>query len=353
MGCGGSKEDTAAKQRNELIESQLKKDKMSMRNEIKMLLLGAGESGKSTILKQMKLINEGSWTQEERESYKEIIYSNTVQSMHVILDAMEMMGITLSNPNSQEYANVIMGLPHQIEGDSLEPKVAEAIYGLWSDAGVRKCFERSREFQLNDSAQYYFDAIERIGAPVYLPSDQDVLRSRVKTTGITETTFQIDQLKYRMFDVGGQRSERKKWIHCFENVTAIVFLVALSEYDQQLYEDESVNRMQESLVLFDSICNSRWFVRTSIILFLNKIDLFKEKLPKSPIEPYFPDYTGGDNLQLACDYFSGRFVSLNQSPTKQVYVHLTCATDTTQIKFVLAAVNDILVQKNLMEVGLI
>lgn len=75
-----------------------------------------------------------------------------------------------------------------------------------------------------------------------------------------------------MFDVGGQRSERKKWIHCFENVTAIVFLVAISEYDQMLYEDESINRMQEALVLFDSICNSRWFVRTSIILFLNKVN---------------------------------------------------------------------------------
>jgi len=119
----------------------------------------------------------------------------------------------------------------------------------------------------------YFDSIARIGSRNYMPSDQDVLRSRVKTTGITETTFQIGELKYRMFDVGGQRSERKKWIHCFENVTAIVFLVAISEYDQMLYEDESINRMQEALVLFDSICNSRWFVRTSIILFLNKVSL--------------------------------------------------------------------------------
>jgi guanine nucleotide-binding protein G(i) subunit alpha len=78
----------------------------------------------------------------------------------------------------------------------------------------------------------------------YLPNDQDILRSRVKTTGITETMFRVGDLTYRLFDVGGQRSERKKWIHCFENVTALVFLVALSEYDQMLYEDESVNRMQ-------------------------------------------------------------------------------------------------------------
>ena len=95
-----------------------------------------------------------------------------------------------------------------------------------------------------------------------------------------------------MFDVGGQRSERRKWINCFENVTAVVFLVAISEYDQLLLEDESVNRMHEALTLFDSICNSRWFIKTSIILFLNKIDRFKEKLPISPLNKYFPDFDG-------------------------------------------------------------
>ncbi len=73
----------------------------------------------------------------------------------------------------------------------------------------------------------YFDNIDRIAQPDYMPNDQDVLRSRVKTTGITETTFIIGDLTYRMFDVGGQRSERKKWIHCFENVTTILFLVAI------------------------------------------------------------------------------------------------------------------------------
>src|SRR5258708_32941235 len=86
----------------------------------------------------------------------------------------------------------------------------------------------------------YFNAIDRMSAPGYLPTNQDILRSRVKTTGITETTFRVGELTYKLFDVGGQRSERKKWIHCFENVTALVFLVSLSEYDQMLYEDESV-----------------------------------------------------------------------------------------------------------------
>lgn len=187
-----------------------------------------------------------------------------------------------------------------------------------------------------------------------MPSDQDVLRSRVKSTGITETTFVIENLTYRMFDVGGQRSERKKWIHCFENVTALVFLVALSEYDQVLFEDESVNRLQESLTLFDSICNSRWFIKTSIILFLNKIDLFQEKLPRSPLIEFFPEYKDGDDYEAASQYLLDKFISLNtRADTKQIYTHLTCATETKQIKFVMNAVNDIVVHDNLRNVGLL
>jgi len=354
MGCvPSSPVDEEAKARNDEIENQLKRDRMQAKNEIKMLLLGAGESGKSTVLKQMKLIHHGGYNDAERESYKEIIYSNTIQSMRAVLEAMPHLDIQLQPPNDAR-RSIVLNLPGQIEGDMLPANIADAVRGLWKDPGVREAVSRSREFQLNDSAVYYFNAIERMSASNYMPTDQDILRSRVKTTGITETTFKVGELTYKLFDVGGQRSERKKWIHCFENVTALVFLVSLSEYDQMLYEDESVNRMQEALTLFDSICNSRWFVKTSIILFLNKIDLFAEKLPRSPLGDYFPDYAGGDNYDAACSYLLNRFVSLNQSAvTKQIYAHYTCATDTQQIKFVLSAIQDILLQLHLRECGLL
>ena len=121
---------------------------------------------------------------------------------------------------------------------------------------------------------------------------------------------------FRLFDVGGQRSERKKWIHCFEDVTAIIFCVAMSEYDQVLHEDETTvskslhktkdlkkilvqNRMQESLKLFDSICNNKWFGDTSIILFLNKKDLFEEKILRSALTICFNEYAGQIELQIA------------------------------------------------------
>ena len=88
----------------------------------------------------------------------------------------------------------------------------------------------------------YFNNIDRLFAPDYLPNDQDVLRSRLRTTGITETLFELGQLNYHMFDVGGQRSERKKWVHCFEGVHCLMFVAALSGYDQCLVEDKTAVR---------------------------------------------------------------------------------------------------------------
>lgn len=133
-----------------------------------------------------------------------------------------------------------MALPTQLESNVLPRHVADSLRYLWTDSAVHEAVARSREFQLNDSAVYYFNALDRMTTPGYIPNDQDILRSRIKTTGITETEFKVGELTYKLFDVGGQRSERKKWIHCFENVSALVFLVSLSEYDQVLYEDATV-----------------------------------------------------------------------------------------------------------------
>ena len=156
-----------------------------------------------------------------------------------------------------------------------------------------------------------------------------------------------------MFDVGGQRSERKKWIHCFEGVTAIIFCVALSAYDLMLAEDEECNRMRESMKLFESICNNKWFIETSIILFLNKKDLFEEKIGKSPLTICFPEYTGANTFQEAAPFIQQQFEDLNKrKDTKEIYSHFTTATDTNNILFVFDAVTDVIIKYNLKDCGL-
>ena len=152
---------------------------------------------------------------------------------------------------------------------------------LWLDPGVQQCYGRSQEYQLNDSASYYLGSLDRLSNPNYVPSLQDVLRTRVKTSGIIETHFSYKGVHFKLFDVGGQRSERKKWIHCFEGVTAIIFCVAMNCYDMKLLEDENVNRMTESMKLFASICNNQWFIDTvsefSNFIFYFSFNLFSAK----------------------------------------------------------------------------
>jgi guanine nucleotide-binding protein G(i) subunit alpha len=113
-------------------------------------------------------------------------------------------------------------------------------------------------------------------------------------------------------------------------------------------EQEGVNRMEESLRLFDEVCNSPWFSRTSLILFLNKSDLFKEKIKHVDLNVAFPDYTGGNDHELAQQYIERRFLALNRDPaSRHVYRHVTCATDTKNIKFVLDVVKNILLEDNM------
>jgi len=163
--------------------------------------------------------------------------------------------------------------------------------------------------------------------------------------------FFVDKIKFNLVDVGGQRSERRKWLHCFTDVTAVIFVAAMSEYDQKLYEDETTNRMFEALKLFKDICNAKWFVDTAIILFLNKKDLFMKKIQSVSLKVCFEDYNGGNTYEEASKYIEDQFLQQNENPRKLIYVHQTCATDTESIQVVFKAVQDIIINRNLERTG--
>jgi GTPase SAR1 family protein len=224
---------------------------------------------------------------------------------------------------------------------------------MWEHKSTQAAFDRKSEFQLNDSADYYFNQVVVLANPSYLPSEQDVLRSRVRTTGIVQTDFKIKGLDFAMFDVGGQRNERRKWIHAFDDVNSVIFVAALSEFDQVLYEDETQNRMEEAISLFDQIVNSRWFADTSMILFLNKKDLFEMKIQKASIKKHFADYDGEDtDFKAASEYFKAKFLAKSKNKSKSIYPHVTCATDTTNVAFVFNAVIAIILEQNMKSSGL-
>ncbi|XP_067933829.1 guanine nucleotide-binding protein G(o) subunit alpha-like [Watersipora subatra] len=353
MGCTLSADEREAAERSRAIERNLKEDKIQAGNDIKMLLLGAGESGKSTIVKQMKIIHEGGFTKEDNRQYRSVVYSNTIQSLAAIIRACRAFNIPFECKQREEEAAMVLGVISVKEDtEPFTRSLLEAMKSLWKDEGMQETFSRANEYQLNDSAEYFLDSLDRLGSPTYTPTEQDILRTRVKTTGIVEVHFAFKKTNFKLFDVGGQRSERKKWIHCFEDVTTIIFCAAMSAYDQVLHEDETTNRMQESLKLFDSICNNKWFAETSMILFLNKKDLFALKIPKSSIRVCFPQYEGAQTYADAAAFIQAQFVKLNKSTTKEIYCHQTCATDTEHVQVVFDAVTDIIIANSLRKCGL-
>jgi len=237
--------------------------------------------------------------------------------------------------------------------DEVTPEFGRQILVLWNDPGIQATYAQRSKYQLTDSTAYFMDRLADMTKKDYVPTQQDVLRSRVRTTGIVENDFEIDNNRFKMFDVGGQRNERKKWIHCFENVTAVLFVAAISEYDQMLYEDENTNRIVEALTLFDEICNSRWFHETSMILFLNKRDLFAEKIKKIPLTVCFKEYSGSSDYDDAVNYFTEEFLKRNKNKDKVIYTHVTCATDTDNVTAVFNAVKDIIIRQSLGAAGLL
>ncbi|KAJ3123174.1 guanine nucleotide-binding protein subunit alpha, partial [Irineochytrium annulatum] len=228
------------------------------------------------------------------------------------------------------------------EEDNVSDAVTEAISVLWRDKGIQTAYSRRNEYQLYSACAYYLNNLMRICSPTYVPTDQDILSARVITTSISETQIKVETVIFRIFDVGGQRSERKKWAPYFDDVKCIIFVTDVSAYDQTLVEEQTVNRMNESLNLFKTICNHVLFKNTAMILFLNKIDLFQEKLQTVPVANFFPAFKGQNTFEEASEFFAEKFSSLNQNESKIIYVHFTWATDTTQIKKVLLTTNQII-----------
>ncbi|KAH9406649.1 hypothetical protein TYRP_013632 [Tyrophagus putrescentiae] len=431
--CCESEETKIHRKINQKIEHQLRKEKRNSRKHIKLLLLGTGESGKSTFIRQMRIIHEHGYDSvHERMEYVPRIHQNLLTTLYSLTHAMNMLHIEYASPEiatavdlllrqTTNYSSVISWREQFLEQlspeesftdsptscsihimclssyqsvvqltDPLRPEHLKTIELFWNDVGVQICSKRRNEFNLMDSSVYYMARLEEILTDGYVPTVQDILRVRIPTNGINEYTFSLDTINFLIVDVGGQRTERRKWIHCFENVTSIIFLVALNEFDQVLSEpvfpmyltwrakalaesqsespsrqklnrkmsqmstaNTAVNRLEESKALFKTIVTCEWFRHSSVILFLNKYDLFEDKILYGPnrLSDYFPAYSDGDrDPAAAADFILELFyqaVDLTVLRKRVVYSHFTCATDTRNMRVVFQAVKETILDQML------
>lgn len=341
----GSCQSNPESKQNRKLEGELKAMKGQENAVMKILLLGAGESGKSTIFKQMTILHTAGYSKEDKMQLVSTVHQNCLQNAHNLIRACQRFGY--SNPELAELSEKIENVD---EHDPLTEEIGTMLSQLWHNEEIQKAYHRRSEYQLADSTEYFFKEMDRIKIPGYIPSEQDILRTRVRTSGIVEMEFIEQGTVFKLFDVGGQRNERRKWIHCFDNVNAVLFVAAISEYDQGLFEDEETNRLREALSLFTEICNSRFFVNTSMILFLNKSDLFAEKIKEVPLQKFFPEYDGS-SYKDAVDFLTKQFTDLNKNKDKAVYTHVTCATNSENISIVFEAVKDTILTANLRGSG--
>lgn len=408
MGCGSSTPETShgkpiaaaapAAQVQELkkskvIDNSIQDAQQADDHKVKLLLLGPGESGKSTIFKQMRILYGAQRSEDEIRMYGVVVRSNVIIAMRKLITHMQTL--ELEDKLSEEQAEgdqmsckrafdllikfIIEGdcsyddpelmLPD--EGDwvgkskkagigpnndaKLFLRIWKAIKIVWESPQMKDVWEKRSEVNVIDSHKEFLEDIPRIADTTFKPTTHDILLARLKSTEVIMEKYKIDGIQFEMYDVGGQRSERRRWFGCFDNVDAVIFVAALSEYDQNCTESRRTNRMSEALELFRSISNNRSFHQKSVLLFLNKKDIFAEKIMYSKIadQPNFSDYDGPpQDFNAGVMYFMQKFKDcLVDDDFNESFIHVTCATDTSNMEFVLNSTRTIIMSHNLKNSG--
>ncbi|TFY55058.1 hypothetical protein EVJ58_g8488 [Rhodofomes roseus] len=217
---------------------------------------------------------------------------------------------------------------------------------LWHDPTVRSILKK-RKIRLEESPGFFLNELPRVTAPSYQPSDDDVLKARLKTVGVSEYRFEMEAgsesgTQWRIIDVGGSRSQRQTWVPFFDDIDAIIFLAPISCFDQTLAEDRSVNRLEDSVLLWKAVCSNKLLARVDLVLFLNKCDILASKLGSGiRLAKYVKSFGERPNESEAVEkYFKSKFNAIHReySPIpRKYYGFCTSVTDTTTTGGIIAS----------------
>lgn len=327
------------------IEKQLDDERKRARTLMKILCLGTSCSGKSTILKQMRILHQDGFVNDEKDIYRDSFLYTFVLSarellsrvpesdfnsksleVHAAISQLSNMKARLIKGEAAVLTNVIKYF-QAWEGEELISK-----YGLGQHCGT--------------FLNYFLDRMQDVSSyDDFLPNTADILRIRVQTTGVVFTNFRYKKANFCMVDVGGQKTERRKWIHLFDDVKAIFFVVDLSNFDD----------MKESLGVFQDICSTTALKEANLIMFFNKTDIFRQKNNLWELAKQFPDF-----IEILCTHkeaglfikrkFEEEFKKFHENGL--IYSFFTCATDTNNIEKTFSACSDIILKRSLAAAGL-
>jgi len=344
--CGSGLNDEAlieGKKIDKTLTKFVDNRQVEERKVIKVLLLGSGESGKSTVYKQMQLLYGSGIDPETQQEFRRNLTINIIDTFRDVYRVVEFSPDLKIDLDEQA-----MSFREELEEIKLmnefggSEKEVNWIANAWSNPSLNAVFsnqELRSNFQIPDNLEYFITEYGKFVNPEFEITDKDLLLMRVRTTGIHRGRFDIGGTKMEIVDVGGQRNERRKWFHQFEGVATVIFVTALNDFCKLCFEDGKTNRMNESLDLFSDIGKNQYLEHATIVLFLNKRDLFdvvyatsREKMKEA-----FSDFTGDFDGDEALKFIEFKFRE-RISSKRDLFVHVTTATDSRAMEVVIQAV---------------
>ncbi|XP_005112239.1 guanine nucleotide-binding protein subunit alpha-11 [Aplysia californica] len=335
------------RRRRRAIDERIRHEKNSMDSENvtrqNFILLGFPQSGKSTFLKQLRILHGGGYTESQRREMRTRIYQMMVAVMKLLVEELVKSSVSFSDPVNEH---------HRLSLDEItvssvtgyHQSFMDILISLWNDDAIKKSFQR-QSMLLPTSTKYFFDNLSRISGADYVPTEHDVLMLATPTTSVEEHVFEIDTKRYRMTEPGGQRPLSTNWFQLFADVNCMLYFVDLSGFDQPCPWSDHENALEGARALFATVSGSRWFCHCTHLVMFSRQDVMKEKLLNdfSSFQKCFPDYTGpSDDCQEVFCFIQMMFIKADASETSDVHCVFVNLTDTHNTRFVFQIVQDIL-----------
>jgi len=356
----------------------------------KILLLGPGMSGKTTLFKQMKKLHGTQLTQNEIYMCYPFLIKNLIESFRklciysdILAEQQQQQPLPPIDENADTENDTACPQSTRVSEENrairdycaklndrsrFDAELYDKFKRLLEDKGIQQTLRQRYTFILNDNFDYLVSRMHLLCKRDYVVTFDDYLHVKQRTVGLQQLTFVLPSKTglhrefYHVHDAGGQRSERRKWVHILEGADAFMFVAAISGYNQTLWEEVSYNRLREAVHLFRRVYHMDILRSAHVILFLNKYDLFEKKIAHFPFRQHFPEYQGNETAELVKEYIVNMFkkqmdvryaLPQNQHPAveRALYVHTTCATDTNCVNKVFELTRDIIVLKSLTAVG--
>eukprot|EP00095_Tigriopus_kingsejongensis_P006263 snap_masked-scaffold136_size321413-processed-gene-2.4 protein:Tk06263 transcript:snap_masked-scaffold136_size321413-processed-gene-2.4-mRNA-1 annotation:"achain structure of heterotrimeric g protein galpha-q beta gamma in complex with an inhibitor ym-254890" len=344
-------EEEAALVQSRTIDRNIRKEVWLTKNIVKVLLVGSQGSGKSTFLKQMRIIHGSGFSEEDRVAFKAAIHEQAIKALVNILEGMSHLSIEFQSSRTTLEADIFQEVSSRLTTMTLSPGLGLLMARIWRDEGVKAAYRKSRESRADDSNAYILDCLTRLSNPIFIPTNQDILQLRAKSPipMTDEASFDLKGIHFVVKEVNADLFERGRWVSCFDDVATIIFVASLADFDILVPDLSGQNRMRKSLKLFQTICQSEFFKQIAMILFMNKVDVFRRKLISGQhLKDFLWNYKGPDqDLQASSMFLLRQFMELNAMPPKIIYTHFSCAVETPAMKFILNAVTDMVIRSHL------